>query len=253
MAEEPICLRGLVELLFVAQKTHVSGKFGGGLSNSREDLEHGIVRLAGVGLPADVLTAVKTHAFHDHLLEPEHLARVPVEQLEEAGGRAGRAFAAQRTQLGELKVQLANIEQKIVEPKTGALSHRGRLGRLKMRVGQRALTFPALRKGSESLRGVHKQPPDMPEPVAHIQDIRIVAHIAACGAKVDDGARRGAEIPESEHMSHHIVTDFMLIALRGLIVDIRQMRAHLAELFVGDGQTQRLLAFGKQQPQPPPG
>ena len=54
-------------------------------------------------------------------------------------------------------------------------------------------------------------------------------------------------------MRHHVVAHLVLVARRGVIVDIADMRAQLTQLFVRDGQPQRLFAFRQRDPQSAPG
>ena len=84
----------------MTQQPDIPGKFAGALGNAAEDLQHGEILLAGTGLPAYLLEGGKAHLLRDQALELLHLFFVPIEELQKARRRSGRALAAQKPQLG---------------------------------------------------------------------------------------------------------------------------------------------------------
>ena len=92
--------KGFFQLPEMAQQPDVSGKFAGALGNAAEDLQHGEILLAGIGLPAYLLAGGKAHLLRDYALKLQHLFFVPVKESQETRRRSGRALAAQKPQLG---------------------------------------------------------------------------------------------------------------------------------------------------------
>ena len=88
---------------------------------------------------------------------------------------------------------------------------------------------------------------------AHKDDIRVVAHITARRAEVDDRHRLRTAFTVGVHMRHDVMADNVLMRGSGLVVDIRNMRLHLVDLFVGDGEPEFLFAFRKGDPELAPG
>ena len=70
---------------------------------------------------------------------------------------------------------------------------------------------------------------------------------------MDDSPGLGAALPIGVHMGHHIVAELLFILRRLVKINIINMGPHFVQLLIGDGQSQRLLAFGQGDPQLPPG
>ena len=243
-----LCLKGLVHFLQMAHQPDVAGKFGSALGDSAEHLKHGKVRLAGVGLAADLLALVHAHLGGDLLLQQLHLCLVPVKELQKAGAGAGGTLAAQKPQVFQLEVQLLDIEKQVVEPEAGPLADGGGLGGLEMGVGQAGQSLVLLRKVTESGHGVYQELPHQQQAVPHLQNVGVVTHIAGGGAQVDDGLGLGADLAEGEHMGHHVVPDLVLMRRGGGIVDVVNVLAHLLNLLVADGDAQLLLRLRQRDP-----
>ena len=84
----------------MTQQPDIPGKFACTLGNAAEDLQHGEILLAGIGLPAYLLASCKAHLLRDHALELLHLFFVPIEELQKARRRSRRALTPQKPQLG---------------------------------------------------------------------------------------------------------------------------------------------------------
>ena len=246
-------LKGLVDLLEVAQKPDIGGEFRRALRDAGEHLQHGEVRLAGIGLAGNGLAGGKAQLLRDHRLEPFGLFRVTVEQGEKARRRAGRALAAEELQLRELKIELIEVKEQVVDPQTRPLAHGRGLGGLEVGVGQRRQRGVFFRKVRQRGDRVQQQAADEAQRLAHAEDIGVVPHIAARRAEMDDAPRLRAGLAVGQHVRHHVVAHLVLVARGGVIVDVADMRAQLTQLLVRDRQPQRLLALRQRDPEPAPG
>ena len=246
-------LERLVHLFEVGQQADVAGKLRGALRDAGQHLQHLKVHLARIGLAADGVRAGKAHLFADLLLERDDLLLVAVKQGEEARARAGRALAAEELEIAELKLQLLEIHQQILRPERGALADGRRLRGLKMRVGERRLCLVRLGKVRERLDDVHQQAADLLERFAHEDDIRIVADVAGRGTEVQNGLCLRAARAVGQHVGHDVVPHLVLARRGVVIVDVRDVRAQLADLLIRDRQTELLLALGQRDPEPAPG
>ena len=178
---------------------------------------------------------------------------VAAEEGEKAGPGAGGATAAQQLQVAQSKVQLFQVQHQVLEPEGGPLAHSGGLGRLEMGIGQGGQSLILLGKIRGGGNGVQKQLADAQQRVPLEDNIGIITHIAAGGPQVDDGPGLGAGQTVGIDMSHNVVAHLSLPPAGGLIVYIIQVSAHLVKLFIGDVQSQLLLALGKDDPQLAPG
>ena len=247
-----LLFKGLLDLLAVGQQADVVGEFVGALPDLGQNGERPAVHLAGVGLPRHRHRAVKAHLPTHHVVQLLHLVIVAVKQLQKAGLGARGALGSQGPQVIQKGLHGLQVVQQILQPQGGPLAHRHRLRRLKVGEPQRGQGLVLLREGVQRPGGHHQPGPQQLHALAQDDDIRVVAHVAAGGAQVDDWPGQGAGIPKGVHMGHHIVAQAGLVAGSGLQVDIIQVLPHLAQLGIGDGQPQLLLAFGQPQPQPAP-
>ena len=248
-----MAFKGLVDLLEMAQKPDIGGEFRRALRDAGEHLQHGEVRLSGIGLAGDGLAGGKAHLLRDHGLEPLGLFRVAVEQGKEACRRAGRALAAEELELRELKIKLVKVKEQVAYPQTRPLAHGRWLGGLEVGVGQRRQRGVLLRKVRQRRDGVEQQAADEAQPLAHAEDVGVVPDIAARRAEMDDAPRLRAGLAVGQHVRHHVVSHLVLVARGGFIVDVKDMRAQLLELLVRDRQPERLLALRQRDPEFSPG
>ena len=82
------------------------------------------------------------------------------------------------------------------------------------------------------------------ERLRHHNDIRVVAHIAGCGAQMNDPCRLRTLQAVSIDMTHHIMPHFLLPLPGHLIVDILRMGLQLVDLFLCDD---RLTVLAQSQ------
>ena len=122
-----------------------------------------------------------------------------------------------------------------------------------MRVGERRLCLVRLGKVRERLDDVHQQAADLLERFAHEDDIRIVADVAGRGTEVQNGLCLRATRAVGQHVGHDVVPHLVLARRGVVIVDVRDVRAQLADLLIRDRQTELLLALRQRDPEPAPG
>ena len=177
---------------------------------------------------------------------------VAAEEGQERRLRPGRPLEPARRKLVEQPVQVAEIDQQVLQPEAGALADGGRLGGLKVRVGEAGRRAPALRERGERRDRFRERELDEAERLAHEDRIGVVGHVAGGRAEMDDPSRAGSDVAVAMDVGHHIVAKACLVARRGLEVDRLEPRPQLGELGVRDGEPEGLLGFGEMDPKPPP-
>ena len=246
-------LERLVELLHVGEKPDVGGRLVAALRDVGQHVQDIGVDLARIRLARDGHTGGKAHLLRDHALERVDLLRVAAEQLEEARAGAGRALAAEKTQAPQLILEPVEIHDEILQPQAGAFAHGRRLGGLEMGVRQRgniAVFAGEIRKRRDH---VHELDADARHCLPELDDVGVVADVAARRAEVDDRPGRRADVAVGVDVRHDVVAQTALVLRRLLVVDVVDVRAHFGDLFVGDGQAQRLLRLRQRDPEPTPG
>ena len=155
--------------------------------------------------------------------------------------------------MGKLEVELFQIKEQILRPKAGAFAGGRRLCRLEMRVGECrhiAIFFGEVGHGGD---GIDQKGLDLQKRLAHDDDVRIVADVAARRAQMNDRARAGAGVAVGVNVAHDVVAQLRFIARRAFVVDIVHMRAKFVDLFLRHGKTEFMFRLGQSDPEPPPG
>ena len=173
---------------------------------------------------------------------------IALEEVEERGLGAGGAFDAAKPQRADAMQQLFGIEREILHPECHALSYRRELRRLEVRVreaGKSAVTARGFPHGDEERANAAEQ---QLHRLAHQDEVRVVGHIGARRAEVNEGARCRRLIAKVMDMCHHIVAQAALVLRRLLEIGVVEMRVQLRERGVRNVEAQLLLAFHQRQP-----
>ena len=235
------------------EQTDVVRHLGRALGDPGEDREHVVVDLARVRLAAQADRAVESHLRGDHAVKFAHLVAVAAEEVEVAGLRAGGALGAAERQFVDGAVEGGQVEHEVLDVEGEAFADGGELGGLEVREAEHGHGFVFGGELREVVDQVQQLAPQDLHAVAHLDELGIVGHEAARGAQVDDALGLRADLAERADMAHHVVPDLGLDAFGLLEVDVVEVRLHLRDLFVGDGQPQGLFALGQRQPQTAPG
>ena len=127
-------------------------------------------------------TGRKAHFLRNFLIKLFYLAVIAIEQLQETCLRARGALGAEQLHLRKLEFKRFKIKQQIFQPQGSALADGGRLSGLEVSKGEAGQVFIRQRKLRELIHEVHKLFVNQTQALGHCDDIRIVAHIAGCGA-----------------------------------------------------------------------
>ena len=125
---------------------------------------------------------------------------------------------------------------------------RDQLRWLIMREAEGGLVFPFEGKFLELGEYVHRLAEQQLHPFAQQNEIGVVTHIATRRAEVDDGHRFGGHLSVGVHVGHYVVSQLVLVLAHDVEVDVVDVRAHLLQLLVRNGQTQFLLPLGQGNP-----
>ncbi len=119
--------------------------------------------------------------------------------------------------------------------------------------GRNSLVF--IGKISEYTDYVYEFFSDKLQTFSHNNDISIVADIAACGSKVDNTRRLRTLDAVCVHMTHYIVSYFLLLLLGNIVIDIVNMSLHLFDHLIGYNgftirfKTEFFFGLSKSDPQ----
>ena len=145
------------------------------------------------------------------------------------------------------------VHQKVLEPQRGPLPDGGDLGGLEVGESKRGQTPVGQGEGPELSQKVDDLFLDDEKALSHLNQIRIVLHVGARGAQVDDGSGLWALLSVSVDVGHHIVPDLSLHGLSHLKIDVVLKAAKVLYLRIGYREAQLLLRLGKGNPEPAPG
>ena len=217
-------LERLLELALVGQQPQVGAEPVRALGDPRQRGQHLGVDLARVGLARDGIGLGEAERLGHHPVERLDLGVVAVEELEEAGLRAGRPLDPQELQLGEPMLDLAQVEDQLVAPERRALADRHELGRLEVGVaqaGQRLVPLGELGQGVD--RGDRLVADDL-EGRADQDQVGVVGDVAARRAQVDDRPGHGRGVAQGVDVRHHVVPEPPLVPRGGVEVDRVDLR-----------------------------
>ena len=202
--------------------------------NARQYIRHAGIYFAGIRLSGYGETFFEAHLLRDHGIDFIDCSLIPVKQFQERSLGSGRSLGPKELQVSKHIIQILQIQIKFLHPQCCPLSHRGRLGRLKMGECQGGLGLVLFRKIRKLGNDIYQLLLQQLQPFPHDNNIRIVPHIAGGCPQVDDACRFGTLLPVSIHMAHDIMADFPLPGLCHLIIDIFRMVLQLRNLFVRD-------------------
>ena len=243
----------LLDFLEVGEQTDVTGHFVTALRDPGEYREYKEIHLARVGLSAQGDRRAEAHFLGNEFIQLPDFVMVAVEEFHETGLGAGGAFDPAERDLADLLGDPLQVHHEILQVKREPFAQRGQLRRLIMGETERGQVFVLVRDARQNSHDFQQFGLDQFETVAHLDELGVVGDEAAGGAEVDDRFGFGTLRAEYVDMAHHVVAQFRFFGRGGFEIDVVQMRPHLIELFVGDGQAEFLFGFGQREPQPPPG
>ena len=248
-----VLLKRLLDFLQVLQQTQVGCKLGSGLGNASQRSQRLRVNLAGVGLAGDRNHACKAEIVGNALLEFLNLALIAVKQLHEGRLRAGRALAAEHTQVFDAVLDFAEVHQQLIHPQGSALADRGQLRRLEVGEAEGRLGLVRVRELRQLVQYGRQLFANQQQTLADLDDVGVVADIRAGSAEVDNASRLGSRLAEGVNVRHNVMAYLLLALTSHIVVDVGQVRGHLVHLLLRDRQTERHLRLSQRQPQPTPG
>jgi hypothetical protein len=126
------------------------------------------------------------------------------------------------------------------------------LRRLVVGIGERRDGAVLEREGPHPPEDADQAPFDETERVADPDLVGVVGHVRGRRAPVDDSARGRRRFPEDADVRHDVVACLLLLAGRGLEVDVGEVRAHLRDRLLRNGKAQPALLLREPEPEPPP-
>ena len=234
------------------QKTDIGRHAAAALRNGGERAQNAAVQLARIGLSADVKAFLKAEGRCEHAVELIYFCSVAVEQIQQAGLRAGRAAAAQKADPRQCEIHLINVEEDILQPQRRALADRDGLSGLIMGVAQRGQRLVPLRERGQIGGEVQQLRPNAEQRLAIQNQIGVIRHIAARRAEVNDARcfRGGGAV--CVDVRHHVMTH-LLFPPRGKVkVDVVDVCLQRSDLRRRDRKDEHMLGAGQLRPQAPP-
>ena len=247
-----LALERLQHLVLVLQQAQVVGDLGAPLGHPAQEVEHLRVLLPRVGLSGHGEAGVEPHPPHEAPLELPHLGMITVEEFEEARLRPRGPLAAAEPESLEPANGLLDIHREVLHPERGALADGRELRRLEMGVGQAGRGTPLHGEHFECIEHRQQPPQHHPEPVPHHHHIGVVGDEGAGGTEVDHRARRRGLLAEGVHVGHHVVPEPLFVLRRLPQVGVVEVRPHLGDRGLGDGEPELPLALGQRQPDAAP-
>jgi hypothetical protein len=200
-----VLLERLLHLLEVPQQPHVVGELGGALRDPRQRRQARRVRLARVRLPRDAVHLVEPHLLGHQPVEALHALAVALEQVHERRLRPRGAAHPAEAQRVQAELHLLQVQQQVLDPERGSLADGGGLRRLEVREAQRGERPVLPRELRQRRHRGHQPRAHQLERLAVLDQVRVVAHVRAGGAQVDDGARSRRLFAQVVHVRHHVV------------------------------------------------
>ncbi len=175
---------------------------------------------------------------------------VAVEKIEERRLGPRRPLDAASPQTPGLETEAFEIQNEILQPQTGPLPDRRRLGRLEVGVAQGRLRGPAPREFSQGGDDAEEAPFDQCQGVPGDHQFGVVTDEAGGCAEVEDRTGRRRPVGEGVEVGHDVVTGLLLVLgdpFEITLVD-DEIGPHLLEGLLGNLQAQ--FPFGLRQGQP---
>ena len=178
---------------------------------------------------------------------------IAVDQGQEAGLRASRAFGPVGLEVRQAELDLGQVEHEVIGPEAGPFAHRRRLGRLKVREGQARQRPILLREFCQAVDHGDQSAADHFQRLPQQDQIGVVGHVAACRAQVDDWPGSRTNVAVGMHVGHHVVPQSPLMPLGRRKVDVVHVLLQFGDLLPADRQPKFRLGLGQGHPKPPPG
>src|SRR5205823_970040 len=137
-----VALERLLDLTERLEHPDVGTEFRRTRRDAAHDAEDLRIELSAVGLATDRNRCGELDRRGDPAIELAHPLVVALEQLEEAGLRAGGALHSTAWQRGDPMIEVGQVEDEVLHPERRTLADRRRLRRLQMRVAQSRLGAP---------------------------------------------------------------------------------------------------------------
>ncbi len=99
----------------------------------------------------------------------------------------------------------------------------------------------------------HKRAPYFDKSLLHLNDVGVVANVAACRAEMNNWLGIRTNFAVGKNVRHNVVADLPFPCLGKIVIDVVDMRLHFVNLRVRDRDTKLLFRLGKRNPEPAPG
>ena len=230
------------------QKPYIRSELHSSGSDDPKRVENDRIHKTGICLAGYRHAAVKSHLLSDHGIQAVHLVQVSVKELQEGRLRSCRSLAAQKLEICKHMLYFAQSQIEFLHPQCRSLAYGCRLRGLEVRKSQGGKALVFVSEFREFGQHVDQLAADQSERLSHDYDVRIVAHIAAGGAQVNDSLRLGALQAVCIDMAHDIVTHDLFSRLGFFVIDIVCMRFQLRNLLIRDGKAEFLLCLCQRDP-----
>ena len=248
-----MCFEGLFDLLEVLEQAQVGCKLTGRLCDTGQRSEYLSVNLTGVGLTGNRNNTSKAEVVSDHLLHLLDLLIIAVEQFHKGSLRTGGALRAQHAQILDTIVDLVEVHEQLVHPKSCTLADGSQLCGLEMGETKGGLRLVLFCEDRQLFQNSNQLFTYQLEAFTQLNDVGVIAYISAGRSQMNNAGSLGGNLAESIDMTHNVMTDFLLTCTGDLVVDVVLVGLHLIDLLLGDVETQSLLCLSQRDPQTTPG
>ena len=107
-------------------------------------------------------------------------------------------------------------------------------------------------KVAEVLHRGFQLPLEIAKAVAVENQVRVIGHVAARCAEVDDALCPGRVHTERIDVRHHVVPDLLFLFGHHVVIDRAHVRGQLVDLRLRNGKTQIVLCLRQSDPEPAP-
>ena len=237
----------------VGQQTDIVGHFRGGTGKTGQGRHHIIIHLTGIGLAGNRHDLIKAHAFGHAAFQFFNFFVVAVKESEETCLSAGGPLHAAERQIFQLECQLFIVHQEILQIQRKTFADRSQLSHLIVGETQRGHIRISPAELPHLIHEFQEFGLNEFQTVLHLNELRVIRHIAAGGPQMDH--RHGIRTlgPENVDMAHHVMAQFFFFGFHSGKVDIFQMGGHLLDLGIGDRQTQSFFFGSEGEPEFTPG
>ena len=204
------------------------------MGDGGQAVQDSAVRLAGIGLAADIKAVIKSKFFAELLVKLFHLCVVIVKQFHKAGFRSCGAAAAEKFHGGENVIQFLQVGVKVLQPQRGPLAHRHQLGGLIVGIAQGGHGLIGSGEVGQVGHNAQQFLAQVPQSLTIEDQVRIIGYIAAGGTQVNDPGGRWGHLPIGIDVGHYIMPHFLFTPCRTVEVDVIHMGLQFGHLRSGD-------------------